>query len=81
VANVTVLDKTKGQAWTREEAHLVVDQLGCHVERWAKMSHRMVAHVDEVTKLPATKSLFARVLGHDDFAARVVAADNMWKED
>ena len=76
MANVTILDKSKGETWSREEAHLVAEHLGCHVERWARIPYRMVAHVDE-----ATKSLFARALDHDDFAARVVAAENMWKED
>jgi hypothetical protein len=73
---VTVLDLPKDQSWTREDSHLVAEHLGCHVERWNKVPYRMVAHVDEVPK-----HLFARALGHDDFAARVVAQADMWKEE
>jgi hypothetical protein len=76
MAGVTVLDKLKGQSWDRDEAHLVAEHLGCHVERWSKVPHRMVVHFNE-----APKHLFARALGHDDFVARVVSEADMWKEE
>jgi hypothetical protein len=76
MAMVIVLDKPKDQSWTREEAHLVVDRLGCHVERWSKFPGRMVIHL-----AAASRKTFAEILGSGDFTMNVVSNADMWKEE
>ena len=73
---VTVLDRSKGECWTREESYKVSTGLGCHVERWARIPHRLVVHV-----VGATKEDFAKALGDESFVASEVASRDMWKEE